>query len=85
MLLNVAAYHFVEIADPAALAACLRERAETGGLRGTVLVAPEGVNLFLAGDEVEIRAFLDALRADSRFASIVVKESWSATRPFARL
>ena len=85
MVLNVAAYHFVEVADPAALATSLRELAEAGGLRGTVLVAAEGLNLFLAGEEAAVRAFLDALRADPRFASIVVKESWSAAQPFARL
>src|SRR5690606_18816001 len=45
MIRNIAAYHFVEIADPQALAGRVREWAESGGLRGTVLVAPEGINL----------------------------------------
>ena len=85
MVLNVAAYHFVEISDPALLASRLRALAEAGGLRGTVLVATEGVNLFLAGGEAAIRAFMDALLADPRFSAIAVKESWSATQPFARL
>ena len=85
MVLNIAAYHFVEVADPAALAAWLRERAEAGGLRGTVLVAPEGVNLFLAGAEGAVRGFLQALRGDPRFAAIVARESWSTAQPFARL
>jgi UPF0176 protein len=85
MLLNIAAYQFVEIADPQALAAQLRMAAEAGGLRGTVLVAGEGVNLFLAGTESAVHAFLDQLRADARFAAIVVKESRSRVQPFARL
>jgi UPF0176 protein len=85
MLLNIAAYHFVEIADPQALAAQLRTAAEAGGLRGTVLVAEEGINLFLAGAESAIHGFLDQLRCDARFAAIVVKESRSRTQPFARL
>jgi len=85
MILNIAAYRFVEVADAEALAARLQELAEAGGLRGTVLVAPEGVNLFLAGGEAPVRAFVDALRADPRFTAIAVKESWSATQPFARL
>jgi UPF0176 protein len=85
MVLNVAAYHFVEVADPAALAGRLRAEAEAGGLLGTVLVAPEGVNLFLAGAEAAVRGFLETLRADPRFASIVAKESWSAAHPFGRL
>jgi UPF0176 protein len=85
MPLNIAAYQFVEIADPQALAAQLRMAAEAGGLRGTVLVAGEGVNLFLAGTESAVHAFLDQLRADARFAAIVVKESRSRVQPFARL
>jgi UPF0176 protein len=85
MLLNIAAYHFVEIADPQALATQLRTAAEAGGLRGTVLVAGEGINLFLAGAESALHGFLDQLRADARFAAIVVKESRSRMQPFARL
>ena len=85
MLLNVAAYHFVEIADPAALAADVRAWAEAGELRGTVLVAGEGINVFLAGDGDAVHGFLDRLRADARFASIVCKFSHSVAQPFPRL
>lgn len=85
MLLNIAAYHFVRIDDPDDLAARLRERAEAASLRGTVLVAEEGVNLFLAGAETAIDGYLDALRADPRFADLAVKASYSRSQPFARL
>jgi UPF0176 protein len=85
MILNIAAYLFVDIADPDALALQLRERAGQDDLRGSVLVAPEGVNLFLAGEAAPLRGLLDWLRADPRFARLQVKESWSATVPFARL
>ena len=85
MILNVAAYHFAEITDPPALAATLRTRAEALSLRGTVLVAGEGINLFLAGDAAAVRGFLDALRRDARFAGLTAKESWSEAVPFARL
>ncbi len=85
MTLNIAAYHFAAIDDPQALAATLRARAEALTLRGTVLVAGEGVNLFLAGDEAAVRVFVDELRADARFADIAVKESRSEAVPFARL
>lgn len=85
LILNIAAYHFVAIDDPDAVAGALREHAEAGGLRGTVLVAGEGVNLFLAGDEVAVHGFLDALRGDPRFAAIAVKTSRSRAQPFARL
>ncbi|TDK28358.1 sulfurtransferase [Luteimonas aestuarii] len=85
MIRNVAAYHFVAIDDPAALVAAVRARAEDGALRGTVLVAPEGINLFLAGTPAAIEGFLAWLRADARFAALQVKYSDSAAQPFARL
>lgn len=85
MLLNVAAYHFTHIDQPHALAAELRERADALALRGSMLVAGEGINLFLAGAEAAIRDFLDALRAQPRFAGLIVKFSRSHRQPFARL
>lgn len=84
-VLNIAAYRFVAIDDPPALRAHLAEEASSRGLRGTVLVAPEGLNLFLAGPEAEVRAFLATLRADPRFLGMVAKESWSGFVPFDRL
>ncbi|QDH70261.1 sulfurtransferase [Marilutibacter alkalisoli] len=85
MFVNIAAYHFTPVDDPAVLAARLRDFAESGELRGTVLVAGEGVNLFLAGTAKAIEGFLDALREDVRFADVVVKYSHSRTQPFSRL
>lgn len=85
MILNIAAYQFVAIDDPDAIAAALRERAEAGGLRGMVLVAGEGINLFLAAAAAAVHVFLDALRGDPRFAAITVKVSRSRAQPFARL
>lgn len=85
MIKNIAAYHFVTVMDPDALAARLRARAESGGLCGTILVAPEGINLFLAGGTVAIDDFVGALRSDARFAEIVVKISVSMYVPFSRL
>lgn len=85
MILNVAAYLFVAIEDADALAQRIRARAEAGALRGSVLIAPEGLNLFLAGGESALRGFLGWLRADPRLAPLTAKESWSASVPFARL
>ena len=82
---NIAAYHFVPVMDPDALAIRLRELAEAGGLRGTVLVAEEGINLFLAGETAEIDDFVRNLRDDSRFATMTVKASQSTDVPFSRL
>jgi UPF0176 protein len=83
MVVNIAAYLFVAIDDPRALAEAIRAHAQA--LRGTVLVAPEGINVFLAGSEGDIADFLAWLRADPRFAALHPKVSHSAHLPFGRL
>lgn len=85
MIVNTAAYHFVSIVDAEALAARLLERAQALELRGTILVAGEGINLFLAGSGEGIEAFYAELKTDERFAGMRVKHSRSRMQPFARL
>lgn len=84
-VLNISAYLFTPIADPAALRPVLRERALQLGLKGTILLANEGINLFLAGDADSIGLFVDELRSDERFAQLTTKESWSSDQPFGKM
>ncbi len=84
-IVNVAAYRFVEIDDAAALAERIRERCQDLQLKGSVLVAGEGINLFLAGTSEAIEDFLAGLCQDSRFAELPVKFSRSQSAPFRRL
>ncbi len=84
-MLNVAAYLFTRIDDREDLRTALLERISAAELRGTILLAPEGINLFLAGTPTPLRSFLDDLRADVRFAGLEAKESWSAEQPFGRM
>ena len=84
-ILNIAAYKFVSLDDREALRETLLARAGQAELKGTVLLAPEGINLFLAGAEEAVREFLGLLRTDPRFADLEAKESWSQAQPFGRL
>lgn len=84
-ILNIAAYHFVALPDADALCQALQTTAEGLELKGTVLLATEGINLFLAGKETRIDQFVRQLLEDSRFANLEIKRSWSATQPFRRL
>ncbi|MBK6008500.1 sulfurtransferase [Ramlibacter ginsenosidimutans] len=84
-VLNVSAYLFVPLPDAAALREPLLARAQALDLKGTILLAGEGINLFLAGAPQAVRALLDHLRADPRLARLQAKESWSETVPFARM
>lgn len=57
MITNTAAYEFVTIQDPQTLAVSVLAQAEQQALKGSVLIAEEGINLFLAGDAEQISAF----------------------------
>ncbi len=84
-LLNIACYKFVPLPDALALRDALYVRADQAQLRGTILLAEEGINFFLAGDADALRGFVKDLRSDSRFADLHAKESWSETMPFRKL
>ena len=84
-MLNISAYRFVELPDAPALRERIHERAQAAGLKGTVLLAGEGINLFLAGPTDALRGFVAWLRADERLADLETKESWSEAVPFGRL
>ena len=84
-ILNISCYLFVSLTDTAALCERLHARAEALGLKGTVLIAEEGINLFLAGPADDVNTWVDELRADARFATLMPKESWSEVQPFQRL
>ena len=84
-VLNVSAYQFVPLPDAAALREPRLARARALELKGTILLADEGINLFLAGAPQAVRTLLAELRADSRLAGLQAKESWSDTVPFGRM
>ncbi|KQY79405.1 MULTISPECIES: sulfurtransferase [Roseateles] len=84
-ILNISCYLFVSLPDAAALRDRLHARADALGLKGTVLIAEEGINLFLAGLPEAVRTWVDELRADTRLKALTPKESWSETQPFQRL
>ncbi len=81
----VAAYRFVDLDDAAALRQVLFDRAVTAGLKGTVLLAPEGINLMLAGETLALQGWLDSLTADARFKGLQLKRHVAQTLPFKRL
>ncbi|TFZ08739.1 sulfurtransferase [Ramlibacter humi] len=84
-VLNVAGYRFAPVADPAALQGRLHAAASAVSLKGTVLLAHEGVNLSLAGSPKGVESFLGVLRAEPGFTGFEVKRSTSAHVPFRKL
>lgn len=88
-IVNLAAYHFVSIDNTEAWRPLIAARCQALGLRGTILLAPEGINLFVAGERASTDAFIDYLRHDplfeGNFAQLQFKESLSDEQPFRRM
>lgn len=88
-IVNIAAYKFIEIPEPAALKPLLKERCDQLVLKGTIVLAQEGINLFLAGTRQAIDAFMEFLRNEEffgrRFVDLEIKESLSENQPFRRM
>lgn len=84
-VLNISSYKFVTLNDAPQLRERLLALALDLGLKGTVLIAEEGINLFLAGPAEAVRGWVASLKQDARFADLAPKESWSDTVPFKKM
>lgn len=80
-----ALYHFSRFDDPTAIRAPLLARCEKAGVRGTLLLAGEGINGTIAGADAAIDAVLAHIRALPGCAAIDVKYSRAPTMPFDRM
>ena len=78
-------YKFVEVTDGEALRDQIFEVADANGLKGIVLIAPEGINSTISGTPEGIAAYWSFLTADSRFADIEFKDSAHEEVPFQKL
>ncbi len=86
MTISVSAfYKFVSVADPAALRGWLLTQLQLRDMKGTILVAPEGINGTISGAPADMAAFLHQLRADPRFTDLVTKDAITGVHPFQRL
>ncbi len=84
-ILNIAAYKFVPLDGLTQRRRELKGRCESLKLKGTILLSPEGINIFLAGRAGDLRSFLEFLRSDPAFEGLEVKESYSEKIPFRRM
>lgn len=78
-------YHFVRLPDLWSLREALLDCCQQRNLRGTILLAPEGINGTIAGLRDEVDAVLAFIRADPHFAGIKHKESFASELPFHRM
>ena len=80
-----ALYHFARLPDAPARQGPLLALCRAQGLCGTLLLAPEGINVFVCGLEEPARAFAAHLRALEGLSGLSFKESWSDRQSFNRL
>lgn len=82
---NIAAYRFAELEDLPTLRTKLKESCRSLGLKGTILLSPEGINVFVAGSLQSVEQLLDLLRAIPGLADLTAKYSQSDEQPFNRM
>jgi UPF0176 protein len=84
-IINISAYCFVELDNLQELRATLKNKALSLDIKGTILLAHEGINLFLAGTRDAIADMITFLTTLLVLPGIEFKESISDNKPFKRL
>ncbi|MEM6251850.1 MAG: rhodanese-related sulfurtransferase [Cyanobacteria bacterium P01_D01_bin.156] len=78
-------YKFVQLDDFESMRQPLLELCESQEIKGTVLLASEGINSTVAGTDAALDALLTHLKQDPRLADLTHKTSWSEEQPFLRM
>jgi UPF0176 protein len=78
-------YKFVELTDFAEKRQPLLAYCQSQGIKGTILLAPEGINGTIWGDRQAIDAVMSFLQKDVRLSDLIAKESYSEDSPFDRM
>jgi len=79
-----ALYKFTALEDFASLRGPLFDFMSEHGIRGTLLLAAEGINGTVAGSRAAVDALLKRLKSDPRLADLDSKESYEESNPFYR-
>ncbi len=80
-----ALYKFVELEDYREIQPELLKHCEQYAVKGTILLAREGINGTIAGSRDAIDALLATLRTDPRLSDLTHKESYTDKIPFLRM
>jgi UPF0176 protein len=85
MLIVAALYRFTRFADPEGVRGPLRDVCEAEGVKGSLLIASEGINGTIAGTRAGIDAVLAHVRGLPGCVDLEWKESTAAEMPFGRM
>ncbi|MDB6072151.1 MAG: pseudouridine synthase, RluA family, partial [Verrucomicrobiales bacterium] len=82
---NIAAYQFAALTGLKEWRAELLQLCRAEGLKGTILLSTEGINLFMAGEAGGVEKLLEELRRRPGLETLAAKYSESRHQPFTRL
>jgi UPF0176 protein len=82
---NIAAYKFISLDKLEEMRPQYQELCSELELKGTILLTPEGINMFLSGSRGNIDRYLAWVRSDARLADLEWKESYSAEQSHKRM
>jgi len=85
MMTLISGYQFSLLSDLALMRQRLTGSARKLDLKGTVLIAPEGINLSLGGSEESLESFLACLENDYGLDALILHRQTVETVPFLRL
>lgn len=78
-------YKFVSLPQFAGLREPLKSLCLANGIRGTILLAPEGINGTIAGEPVALAAAMAGIRSVPEFSDLPDKVSFADAMPFQRM
>lgn len=78
-------YHFATLEDYQEMRPVLKDFCDRHNLKGTILLAQEGINSTIAGSRAGIDVLLKYLRADPRLQHLEHKESFCDVMPFQKM
>lgn len=78
-------YHFVPLPDYHSLQDQLKQLCDQWQIKGTILLAPEGINSTIAGTREGIDAVISFLQGDDRFCTLETKEGRTDVIPFGKM
>lgn len=84
-VINLSAYKFTPLDGLPGWRDRLKQAAIAGGLKGSILLSPEGINLFVAGSRAAADTLLRELRQIPGLEDLTPKESSSTDQPFNRM
>lgn len=82
---NISCYQFATLSNLKEMRTKLLAECNERGLKGTILLSPEGINMFLSGEREQIDALVDGLRTIPGLEGLKPKYSASSGQPFRRM